>query len=1235
MIKHQHQWNYYIGLLGILVFSYPLSSQAQIIPDGSTPFSLLENVEIRGKLGDLIKEGSQVNNALFHSLKEFNITESQRVYFDNPVGVENILTRVTGGNQSQILGTLGVNGAANLYLTNEQGFIFGKNAQLDVEGAFTATTGNINLGDGQFFGKNTNIPNSILNIQVPLGLQRGTNQTGTIINRGQLQTDGDLTLAAQNIDLEGQIFAGKDLQVLGSNSVKIRDSETIPFIAASRGNLLIEGANNFDILALKHPDSGLFSLGNMTLRSNQPISGDTHYFSGGKFSIQDLSGNPGDLFSLYDPIISSNDDVVLRNYTGASLKVESKGSITTGNINIIEPDISLIDNPNDPDVAILKSSPSLILRSGLEELRSIPNISLFNKTQLLYEEKFEGGVGDEWSDQLTTTTPPAAVRTRSFLGRYSENDSVSLNLFDLQDHQALKISFELFVIQTWDGNDPSDGVDIWSLTVDGKKVLETTFSNHDSSYTIPVEYQSYTDQYDPLNVANNPPRLGASENNTLGYEFPYDNATGIMDSVYQLDFIIPHSKKSVEIKFESQLGGNTGLDDESWGIDDISVSTSALILPTKTTSKGFINSNQITTAGGPVIVSATDDINLSSINTSGGDIDIKTTGGDVVLGGSYRSGGGAIKIDSAGYIDTTAARIRTSSDTTGGDIQFTAEENILLGELRSASRNDGGEISLNTKGDVIVDGLFNVRSETSRSGVGGDINVNANSLILKNGARILTGSENGGFGGDINIKANLLEISGVGIPDNIPSAVVPTVISTTTGNEDDAGNINVDVKRLVVKDGATGIGTATVSSGQAGILTVNASESIELFGIAGALTPIGFSSDTVDINNLENGEPNINGDAGNIFVNTKRLIVRDGAVISSSTFNSGEGGNVSVKASELIELNGTSTEGFASGLYAQSFSTGNAGTISVNAPELRIANQATITARTATVKETNFPRQSPFVEFFGILFSDTAEGNAGDIDINVNNLDIRSGGGILASTSGRGDSGTINLTVVDKLFAQDGNIQTSSAQSSGDLINIRAGDMRLFGDSDITTSVFSGAGGGGDIFIIAKSILAFDDSDILAFARDGKGGNLFLLTPAFFGENYRPAPNGTDPLTLDFNRRVDVNASGAVNGLTRIPDVSFIDNSLSDLPDDLADSGTLLSRSCLAANAGSKGQFLMTGSGGLPVRPGDMSISYYSLEDIDSDKPTFSDSWDYGDPIEEPTGIYEFDGRLVMMRQCQ
>lgn len=74
--------------------------------------------------------------------REFNIDTSRGAYFTNPINVTNIFTRVTGANPSNINGTLGVLGNANLFLMNPNGIVFGNAAKLDLKGSFFGTTAN-------------------------------------------------------------------------------------------------------------------------------------------------------------------------------------------------------------------------------------------------------------------------------------------------------------------------------------------------------------------------------------------------------------------------------------------------------------------------------------------------------------------------------------------------------------------------------------------------------------------------------------------------------------------------------------------------------------------------------------------------------------------------------------------------------------------------------------------------------------------------------------------------------------------------------------------------------------------------------------------------------------------------------------------------------------------------------------------------------------------------------------
>ncbi|NET03902.1 MAG: S-layer family protein [Symploca sp. SIO2B6] len=165
---------------------------AQITPDGSLGAETSVVTPIAPNL-DQITGGAVRDNNLFHSFEQFNLGQGQEVNFEAPAGIENILTRVTGGSLSEILGTLGVSGLspnANLFLINPNGIIFGPDASLNVNGSFVATTANaIGFGEqGVFSASVPDAPSPLLTVNPSVFLfnQIAAQQSNSIEVRGSL-----------------------------------------------------------------------------------------------------------------------------------------------------------------------------------------------------------------------------------------------------------------------------------------------------------------------------------------------------------------------------------------------------------------------------------------------------------------------------------------------------------------------------------------------------------------------------------------------------------------------------------------------------------------------------------------------------------------------------------------------------------------------------------------------------------------------------------------------------------------------------------------------------------------------------------------------------------------------------------------------------------------------------------------------------------------------------------------
>jgi large exoprotein involved in heme utilization and adhesion len=354
------------------------------------------------------------------------------------------------------------------------------------------------------------------------------------------------------------------------------------------------------------------------------------------------------------------------------------------------------------------------------------------------------------------------------------------------------------------------------------------------------------------------------------------------------------------------------------------------------------------------------------------------------------------------------------------------------------------------------------------------------------------------------------------------------------------------------------------------------------------------------------------GNAGNIFVSSAdQVSLSNSSIATASSSNArGTGGNIAIQAGAL-DING-------SNITARSLGRGNAGEITLDVDGQLRSTGSRITTSTS--------RQ------------DT---QGGTVNIQAEDVVLRDRAIISAQSQGRGTAGTLTLNVRDRLQLFDSDITTNAPNSSGGDIQINAtrsrdgsvrlgtrGIVLLEGDSDITTN---SQGDGGNITIGGVGIIAFDDSDIISRSSAERGGDITLST--LFSE---PSPPGSDP-NFDNNGQVDLNAEGALAaGQITTPDTSTIQNSLLDLPDTAVDVNQLLANSCIVQTQ-EGGTFLVTGTGGLPQRPGDGALTPYSTGEVRAlPQETSQQGWQRGDAIVEPQGVYQLsDGRLIMSRECE
>jgi hypothetical protein len=178
----------------------------------------------------------------------------------------------------------------------------------------------------------------------------------------------------------------------------------------------------------------------------------------------------------------------------------------------------------------------------------------FNVTTPVYTANFSAPVGSEWSSQSIATAPLG----EKFLGEFN-NDSVSLKLSGLAAHDSIAALVTLYVIRSWDGVDPVwGGPDGFRLRGDGLTLGLTSFGNNGQDQNFPFV----------LGTTVVPGGTGAVFTNSLGYT--YWSSNELIDATYTALFTFPHTASTMELAFIAF--GLQNITDESWGIDDVTIS---------------------------------------------------------------------------------------------------------------------------------------------------------------------------------------------------------------------------------------------------------------------------------------------------------------------------------------------------------------------------------------------------------------------------------------------------------------------------------------------------------------------------------------------------------------------------------------------------------------------------------------------------------------------------------------
>ncbi|MCA1993724.1 MAG: filamentous hemagglutinin N-terminal domain-containing protein, partial [Coleofasciculus sp. S288] len=870
---------------------------AQITPDatlGTERSVVIPNAPVGDLTADQIGGGALRGTNLFHSFSEFNVANGQRVYFANPVGIENIFSRVTGNNVSEILGTLGVDGTANLFLLNPNGIIFGPNARLDIAGSFFASTANSLVFENgvQFSATNPQAP-PLLTINVTPGLQYGRDRLKPIVSAGNLAVGQNLTLAAGTLNLQGQLYADGDLSLLATDAVQIRDSPANPFIAAARGQLLVQGDRKLDIFALNHPESGFFSGEAMLLRSANPVQGDAHYTTGGRFRIEQLDGTLGDLSSPGDPIIRAGGDVSINTYQGASLHIFAGGQVDLGTVtitgadagtagvNFIVEDVTLSDAT---EIAINGGTqPTLDVRAGMNpaEIDGALGLSgvfgVLNPANPVTQTRTSGDIN---IGSISINAPNGLV----FLtNQYKPDPSLSGGVVALGTIRTDDASGGFL------GNGGSVVIDARGGITIGDRIDASSGSGDAGNITLIAQ--------DALLQAGRSEASIALDNsfivsNTKGPGQGGDIAirTGSLSAI-----------NGAQIESSTEGQGNAGrvtIDArDTVRFDGVTAQgRSGIVNSIKRGATGNSGGVEITTGSLFVLNGAQLQARAEGQGGESGDITIvarDTVSFDGVgrIGGNSSAAITSLERDNIGRAGNILIRAGSVSLTNGGQLQ---SNTIGVG--------DAGDVTIIADGQVLIDGEApNRRSSeillrVNKEGIGngGNITIEADSLSLTGGAQLITKTEGQGDAGNVRIVArNSVSFDGVSVSDRgRRSGVISSVAAGGVGN---GGAIDIQTKLLSVTNEAR-----------------------------------------VDASTLGTG------DARDLTISTEKLTIRDGASILASTFGPFDAGDIIVNATDSVVI---AHDGVIASAVTED-ATGNGGDIKIETGSLYLVDGGRVETRT-------------------------------------------------------------------------------------------------------------------------------------------------------------------------------------------------------------------------------------------------------------------------------------------------
>ena len=842
-----------LAAIGTLTIAENKPVSAQLTPDNTlgTENSIVTPQQLR----DLIQGGAIRGNALFHSFDEFNVGDGGSVFFDlqNNTDILSIFTRVTGGNVSNILGTLGVLqdalnsdvlGNANLFLLNPNGITFGANASLQLNGSFFATTADgFEFDNFTFSASGEEAPPPLLTVSVPRFLSFRDNPGDIAVNQSNLTVNQEqnLSLVGGNVTVEGgQINApGGRIELAGmfvAGNVNLSDGFSLIFPDAVV-------PDNFQLANTNATDTGKVTINAGTLNlSNgvQIVSQRENFGSRGGITINATDsvnvtsgsqmrviidrGGSADGIIINSPEI--NVDGRLNGNSGARSLILARtdgASFFSSNTGNLELNTDIFNLSNGAELKTLTFGNGSV---GDIDINAEDAINITTDARLTAQVQRAGNVGN-----ILLTSPQISMNNGRILLLVGRNPAPrDLGIGNANDQQNQRATGDVGRLE----------IDTTTLDLDEQsRITAQTWGSGNIGNSV--------DGDDFSSII-----INAEERVTLNNRSQIFSQTRAEGNFGDIAITTP----SLSLNNNGIIFSRTGLNFQA----NASQQRNDLILAENNFSQGNV---------GNII------LNVGTLSLTHSDLNLDRDQGSKIQAQSFGVG-------TAGDIIIRATEgVFIRSD-------VSSSQNIITSNIGSVDETVGNRVS----GDVIINtsSLFSYNSllnaKTTGNGNGGTIRINtSDSISLENNSQIAASSSSSAVSGisAVGDSGSVVITAGNSISLTGNSGVNSGVVEEARGN---GGNITIQASNLNINDSIVQASTASLSgNSDAGNITIDVSDTVTIDGVGSGLFAVNGGNTT--------------GNSGSITIDSEQIITRNGGLISVNTQGSGLGGDINITSNTL------------------------------------------------------------------------------------------------------------------------------------------------------------------------------------------------------------------------------------------------------------------------------------------------------------------------------------------------